>query len=77
MKTNRGILSIFGKTDSKSYKQHKLYLCSSGRAILYPVEVNHTETLPGYACKSMVIVFINVWIKRWVHINVIPICTQT
>jgi hypothetical protein len=54
-----------------------LYLCSPGRAVLYPAEVNHTEALPRYACQPVVIVLINVWVKSWVHVNVVPVCTQT
>lgn len=54
-----------------------LYLRSPGRAVLYPVEVNHTETLPRYACQSMVIVLVDVWVKSWVHVNIVAVCTQT
>lgn len=52
------------------------YLGPSRVAVLDPAQVDPTETVPGDACKPMVIVLVDVGIEGGIQVDVVPLTTS-
>lgn len=51
------------------------YLGPSRVAVLDPAQVDPTETVPGDACKPMVIVLVDVGVEGGIQVDVVPLAT--
>ncbi len=51
------------------------YLSPSRVAVLDPAQIDSTETVPGDACESVVIVLVDVGIEGGIQVDVVPLPT--
>ncbi len=64
------------KASQRSLEIFQWYLGPSGVAVLDPAQVDSTETVPGDACESMVVVLVNVGIEGGIQVDVVLLCTS-